>query len=79
VLNPEQASAVSDESSEAVQVLTIRGNRIYLSREVRVAFNLRDGDKIVVYSASGNMMIKIIRRPRASRQIDLARQMDDIR
>jgi len=79
VLNPEQTSVIPEDSSEAVQVLTIRGNRIYLSHEVRAAFNLRDGDKIVVYSASGNMTIKIIRRPRVGRTIDLPHRMGDIR
>lgn len=70
-MNTERAPTDADDDSEAVQVLTIRGNRIYLSHDVREAFNLHDGDKIVVYSDSGKMTIKIIRKPRTSHQVDL--------
>lgn len=79
MLSPERSSAIPEDDSEAVQVLTIRGNRIYLSHDVRAAFNLRDGDKIVVYSASGNMTIKIIRRPRANRPAGLAPRIEETR
>jgi bifunctional DNA-binding transcriptional regulator/antitoxin component of YhaV-PrlF toxin-antitoxin module len=68
----------SEDESEAVQVLTIKGNRIYLSSEVRAAFDLRNGDKIVVYNASGKMSVKIIRRSRASRPFGQGRQVQEI-
>lgn len=63
MLNAEPASGVTEDDSDAVQVLAIKGNRIYLSHEVRAAFNLRDGDKVVVYNNAGAMSLRIIRKP----------------
>ena len=79
MLNPEQIPATTVDDSEAVQVLTIRGNRIYLSRDIRMTFNLRDGDKIIVYSASGDMRTEIIRRARAMDPAGLAHRPGEIR
>jgi bifunctional DNA-binding transcriptional regulator/antitoxin component of YhaV-PrlF toxin-antitoxin module len=76
MLSSEDFGASEDES-EAVQVLTIKGNRIYLSSEVRAAFDLRNGDKVVVYNASGKMSVKIIRRPRANRPFGQARRVQE--
>ena len=66
MLSPEDSGSPA-EGSEPVQVLTIRGNRVYLPVDVRAAFNLHDGDRIVIYNSDGRMSVRIVRRSRPSR------------
>ena len=47
-----------------MQILTIRSNRVYLPADVRAAFGLHDGDKLVIYSVNGKMSIRITRKPK---------------
>jgi hypothetical protein len=76
-LKSEDELAKPEEAGEAVQVLTIKDNRLYLSSDIRTAFDLHNGDKIVVYNASGNMMVKVVRRRRVPNSIDTARRTDE--
>jgi len=55
-----------EDGPEAIQVLVIRSNKLYLPRAVRDAFDLHNGDKVVVYSDKGQISIKVIRRFKVS-------------
>lgn len=57
---------MSENGPEEVQVLTIRGNKIYLPLDVRTSFNLHNEDRVVVYNDGGKMFVKIIRKSKAS-------------
>jgi len=65
---PDEDVGVGD-SPEEIQVLTIRNNKLYLPREVRNAFNLHDGDKVVIYNDKGKISVKVIRRFKALTQL----------
>ncbi len=60
-------SPVSEGVPEEIQVLTVKGNKIYLPKEVRAAFNLHDGDRVVIYNDDGKISMKIIRKSKTSR------------
>jgi hypothetical protein len=55
-----------EDGPEAIQVLVIRSNKLYLLRAVRDAFDLHNGDKVVVYNDKGQISIKVIRRFKVS-------------
>jgi bifunctional DNA-binding transcriptional regulator/antitoxin component of YhaV-PrlF toxin-antitoxin module len=57
---------VSEDGPEEIQVLTVRGNKLYLPIDVRTAFNLHNEDRVVVYNDKGRMSVKIIRKSKAS-------------
>ena len=60
-------SPVSEDGPEEIQVLTVKGNKIYLPREVRATFNLHDGDRLVIYDDDGKISMKILRKSKTSR------------
>jgi hypothetical protein len=56
---------VSENVFEEIQVLTIHGNKLFLSRDVRREFNLRNEDRVVVLNDNGRMIMKIIRKSKS--------------
>ena len=60
-MSPDDAGTL-EADPEPVQILTIRSNRVYLPADVRAAFGLHDGDKLVIYSVNGKMSIRITRK-----------------
>jgi len=60
---------VSEDGPEEIQVLTIRGNKLYLPIDVRTAFNLHNEDRVVVYNDKGRMSVKLIRKSKASAHV----------
>lgn len=56
---------MSEDGPEEIQVLTVRGNKLYLPLDVRTAFNLHNEDRVVVFNDKGRMSVKIIRKSRS--------------
>lgn len=56
---------MSEDGPEEIQVLTVRGNKLYLPLDVRTAFNLHNEDRVVVYNDKGRMSVKIIRKSKS--------------
>jgi hypothetical protein len=56
---------MSEDGPEEIQVLTVRGNKLYLPLDVRTAFNLHNEDRVVVFNDKGRMSVKIIRKSKS--------------
>lgn len=64
---------MSEDGPEEIQVLTVRGNKLYLPLDVRTVFNLHNEDRVVVYNDKGRMSVKLIRKSRTPVHVNQAK------
>jgi hypothetical protein len=60
-----ERNQVPEDALEEIQVLTIHGNKLFLPRDVRREFNLRNEDRVVVLNDNGRMIMRIIRKSKS--------------